>query len=865
MINEKLDNELEKIDDLNIFKEYRFILIDKGANIFIINSSFNNKEKEKNQNGEFTNLKNEISILNKKDLDKNIKLIDGIIFNFVSENKEILNKVIEYIYKIDKKIGKEKFFPKIFLCNKIVFKNTLNEIKQKEKILFNKMRNVIFLEKSYCTNNYINIAVNELIKMKIKYDNYENFINENHINEKQIINSSSKSKINLIKCLKCNQIYDILLDKFSNTIQLYCNNCKVEKKYNIFEFEKNQKEINCFLCKKYIKEINSINYCFKCHKNICHECSKFHSHEEKNNLIFPSNLINIICHKHNKLCNNYCNECNKNICIECELESHINHNTKIFDEKNICDLIKNQKENIEKEKQKYIKIREIINDCIKSLKEYFEKLIILKEQEIKIKEEMIEQFEILKYDDTMLKNIKNLEFKKEITIVFYTKDSWDKKLNNILEFFNEPIKIKKTKLCLEENLKGPYNLLQQVDDLRKTIIERESRMSQININETVTDLCPLHNYNGKNNFAVSFNNGLLKIYNDDFENRIPINIIDEFEKNEGINSLYKSYGKSLILIGNSKVKKINLSEDLKEYKILNEIEEKDQLFNMVLEIESFNAIITTNNLNQMIIYDSKNGKQLTDLTNKINSEEISKDILFIDKVSDNKIIMKQSNSINLVNLSNDRSIFDASIIINNTIDIDNNDDKENSTGIFSTQIKFQDSSWKILEFGMEGNNIEIKKNFLLKKDINYLGKINEQLLLLFNIVKNTIIVFDLISYFNIIEIPFKSLQKPFISFNLRKRNEILDLLFLCEEDYLVQYALNLKVGLIYEVAKIKIKLPNERRTILLDLNVNVINNDNKKEEENKVKNNIVKIVNLTKSNFLIITRDNNIYNLKKSD
>ena len=54
--------------------------------------------------------------------------------------------------------------------------------------------------------------------MKKKIENYENFMKENDINEKQIIKEFPKIKINLIKCLKCKKISEIYIDQFSNMI-----------------------------------------------------------------------------------------------------------------------------------------------------------------------------------------------------------------------------------------------------------------------------------------------------------------------------------------------------------------------------------------------------------------------------------------------------------------------------------------------------------------------------------------------------------------------------------------------------------------------------------------------------------------------
>ena len=156
------------------------------------------------------------------------------------------------------------------------------------------------------------------------------------------------------------------------------------------------------------------------------------------------------------------------------------------------------------------------------------------------KEKIIQDLELFKFDNALIENTKNLQFTIYDTSSYNFNDSWDKKLSNIFDFFNEPIKIERAKLSLQDSLKGPFDILQDID----IILQGNS----VN-NEKVTDLCSLHDYNGKSHFAVSFNNGLLKIYNDDFNNRIPINKIEIFEDNEEIISLQKSSGNSLLLTG----------------------------------------------------------------------------------------------------------------------------------------------------------------------------------------------------------------------------------------------------------------------------------------------------------------------------
>ena len=161
---------------------------------------------------------------------------------------------------------------------------------------------------------------------------------------------------------------------------------------------------------------------------------------------------------------------------------------------------------------------------------------------------------------------------------------------------------------------------------------------------------------------------------------------------------------------------------------------------------------------------------------------------------------------------------------------------------------------------MKENKIQIRNNFLINKDLVYLGKINDQLLLLFDKIQNNLNLFNFNSYSNIKQLPFKSSQKPIGSYLLCKRTDILDILFLCEEDYLTEYSLNLKMGFIYETDKIKIGL--DSNNITKGILENSTFNKKEDKENNEINNNIVKIINFNKTNFLLMTRDNLLYNFK---
>ena len=163
-----------------------------------------------------------------------------------------------------------------------------------------------------------------------------------------------------------------------------------------------------------------------------------------------------------------------------------------------------------------------------------------------------------------------------------------------------------------------------------------------------------------------------------------------------------------------------------------------------------------------------------------------------------------------------------------------------------------DIYWKIIEFEINDKKFQIKTDYSIGRNIYYLGKINEDMLIFFNKEIKNINIFNFVSFSIVYELPFKSNLKPLISFPLTKRNDIIDLFFLCEEGYLVQYVLNIKKKILYLISKIKIDLQNIPK--YPDLIA---------QSQENIQNYIVKMIRLQKTNYLLITNQNLIYNLKK--
>lgn len=76
---------------------------------------------------------------------------------------------------------------------------------------------------------------------------------------------------------------------------------------------------------------------------------------------------------------------------------------------------------------------------------------------------------------------------------------------------------------------------------------------------------------------------------------------------------------------------------------------------------------------------------------------------------------------------------------------------------------------------------------------------------------------------------------------------------------MAQCTMDLKNGFMYVIARIKIAPQNINMNISLNSNSTL-----SQKGENKTKNNVVKIVKFRNTNFLIMTEDNLIYNIKNS-
>lgn len=889
-INDELKNknvikeEENKINCSKTFKETKVknsfkILLIGGANTGkkTIIKSVTGKDYNEDINNQKISIEkdtNSVEFILYDNFNKNYKSINGIIFVYSLKDKNsflVLSKFIDIIEKEAKGI----LLPKVILGTMKDQQKLARNVEYEEAYKFCKSKDINFYEISSKNRAELMEIIKNLIKIQKIYSKYKNFINQNKINEKQFINSIKKNKISLTRCENCNKLYTIYVDQYSHCISLYCKKCRTYeyKTYNEYEQLKN-KSLKCYECQKEKSEKSSINFCADCKNYICKNCIKAHLYKKKREkdkyLIYPYNLVDFRCNKHKRFCYIYCKKCRKNICLNCEIDSnHLNHEneTELYNIKEIDELIDKQKKNLMNERKKYEGIKKNVENCFISLKKYFESLILNKEKEMDLKEDMIKEFELYKYNTKLIENIKNLEFESN-SMIYAQNSPWDIKLNCIFEFFKEPIQIKRVKLCQQDNIKGPFETLLPVDakrNIEKTDLKGNSGLD----GEMATDICFLRKYKQLNYFCVTFNTGSLKIYNDEDGKfgRVPKLIIKEFEQNEAINSLSKSsYNENILyLVGSYKIICILFNEDLNQYKKIKEITLQAQNYKQVIQLDYYNSLIVTTNSNEIIIYNLLEEKE-NNVTEEINPNQI-KEIIYIEKISDNRLIVKSSqiNLLGNVEVDVGRETMRDSLVPNSFIE---ENDLNISQRFNSTICNMENSFeiiWTLIGFKNENNNLgKIDKNFTFGINLTYLGKISEEYLLFFDKNENKLVVFDFEACIETISLNFNSQLKPINSMPMSLRTNLLDLLVLCEDGYLVQGVINLRVGVFYLLGRTKITNEKDNRNLIAAENskINISEAEEEQEQEPEEKTEIVKIIKLAKRNYLLVNNCDQLYNMK---
>ena len=154
----------------------------------------------------------------------------------------------------------------------------------------------------------------------------------------------------------------------------------------------------------------------------------------------------------------------------------------------------------------------------------------------------------------------------------------------------------------------------------------------------------------------------------------------------------------------------------------------------------------------------------------------------------------------------------------------------------STICNLEESSeiiWTIIDFKDENNNLgktDKDKSKTFDKDMTFLGKISEEYLLLFNKGKKIFVLFDFEECYETFSFKFNSELNPINSMIMSLRSNLLDLLILCENGYLVQGVLNLRAGVFYLLGRAKITNEKDNKDLVEAENSKINKNETEEEE-----------------------------------
>ena len=356
----------------------------------------------------------------------------------------------------------------------------------------------------------------------------------------------------------------------------------------------------------------------------------------------PLYLNDSCCIEHGQIYNSYCHECLKNICIICEEKEHNNHNIEILvkeDEK----ILSNLKQSLEKDINDLKYVNNCFNELIEKIKKQFLYFYSLKQKEIEIKQKLITNYEIIKYNYNCIQNIYNINsknnniFKDSIISNLHKKDKDSNNDEDLLD------KLKLIFNYLNESIE-PTNLSNYYNNCNKILTS--------NGEIEITDIIKLDT----NDLAVSFFNGYLNIYDSiNFNQKLSCKI---FENNKGINKVIQLKNGDLICSGFEKLKVVNINLSKQQYNISNEININNSYFNLIKELSN-NYLITYDTNDSLKLW--HNYKYFYEIINNVNIDSllIIKDDLFISSSMYDKrlnlynIIIDKNNSVELNTFSLD--------------------------------------------------------------------------------------------------------------------------------------------------------------------------------------------------------------------
>ena len=404
-------------------------------------------------------------------------------------------------------------------------------------------------------------------------------------------------------------------------------NCECDinnKNMDLKEFLDKSSHVNCLICLRKITD-NKINYCKNCKTIFDNSCLEYHkrlSHD-----ILLNEYIFNFCLEHKNSYMFRCMECNKSLCINCDLNSH---NDKLHTLNQISRFslniksIDEIKSIIDKQKKFFEKIKNIYNNILLSL-----------ENDIEIKERIVNNYMTNKYnynsylnmnnltvynnekyekllDDILLKSEQNKNAKKEIDTNDY--------INNYLSIFYYSLMINK-----EEEINNSL-----IKDLAKKINNLD--ISQNNLNNNILNL-----YNEQMIEEKAINNNL-----DNSKNISTFSIKSNSQFNNCITPLNSKFCHSNELNDINILNKCNSQMFPKNNNINNNFNNLNIPIN-----QSFSYISNSpNNKNNYITHNSANYKESKSVEKKYDNKHSKKNKSSNKKKDKKKTPKKEKNKSN---------------------------------------------------------------------------------------------------------------------------------------------------------------------------------------------------------------------------
>ena len=627
---------------------------------------------------------------------------------------------------------------------------------------------------------------------------------------------TKERKTNFMRCKNCDKLLFVKFRNTYNEVSFICNTCNNEQNVNIKELDKYidklSEKVICFECLKSKEEKIKLEYCNKCKHYVCPSCKKaivkqLRSEGSEIHKLVPYYLMDIICFDHLKKILGYCKECKKSLCFTC-FDSHKAHDNTFFED--IIDKLRDEnREELRREQNNLNKFKSYFEDCINAIKNEVTNYITLKSKEIKLKEQLISQLSNIQYNQQLIETVKNMRYMKPKK---YEKNlPWDQKLTDIFEVIGQPIQIRKINITKNHD---SYIAPDLVELKEKNELAEEENNEENNkyalISETfkeVTDFCSMNN---DKYLGISFNIGVLELYENIVKSKVPIHSYEIFKKGEGIKSIHKSSRNvnNYFFCGKEKIKNIEFYDNYKTLKTLMEIEEPKTTFNYCLEQDKF--IITSDINNKIVLYD-KNSNKIGDLTDSIDHDG-NKDIYSMDEVM-NSIIYISYNKVSdnaSVNSLNGRSSYYF-----------NEQDEPNADAPARNSDKDQsETGTKIIE--LDDNNYRIKREHILSDYQELIGVISERLVLIRDDNFSSVILFDAKMFKNVQRFYFEVGEKPIFSSALNKRNNLIDFVLVSDKMKMLQYIYDLEHKNVTQISGLKIKAKNEETDAEIEKIGNII-------------------------------------------